>query len=361
MKKAVKKQILRVALSLVCLILTVAVSYVIYVFAAYYRIPDGAMPDIISTGDTAAATGTEYTVLSYNIGFAAYTPDFGFFMDGGKESRAFSKASVQATMAEICAFLQEQNADLLLLEEVDTDSTRSYHIDQLALLRESLGGYSSVFALNYDSPYLFYPLLKPHGKSVAGIATFGRFAITSSVRRSLPIETGLMKLVDLDRCYTASRIPVENGKELVVYTVHLSAYTSDGKIANEQLQMLIKDMQAEYDNGNYVICGGDFNKDLLGDSSEYFGVSTDGYTWATPLPENIFDGTNLSLIAPLDQEDPVPSCRNADGPYHEGQLVLTVDGFLVSDNVTVVSSRVIDTGFAWSDHNPVEMKVILNP
>ena len=71
-------------------------------------------------------------------------------------------------------------------------------------------------------------------------------------------------------------------------------------------------------------------------------------------------GTDLSLVAPLDEANPVPSCRNADAPYHEGQYVLTVDGFVVSDNVTVEQAVVEDTGFAWSDHNPVSMRFVLN-
>ena len=33
-------------------------------------------------------------------------------------------------------------------------------------------------------------------------------------------------------------------------------------------------------------------------------------------------------------------------------FVLTVDGFLVSENVEA-SAAVVDTGFAWSDHDPV--------
>ena len=33
--------------------------------------------------------------------------------------------------------------------------------------------------------------------------------------------------------------------------------------------------------------------------------------------------------------------------------MLTVDGFIVSDNVTVIESRVIDEAFKYSDHNPV--------
>ena len=128
----------------------------------------------------------------------------------------------------------------------------------------------------------------------------------------------------------------------------------------EQLELLRADMQAEYEKGNWCIAGGDFNKDLLGQSEEIFGGSAEGYTWAQPLPEGIWDGTNLSLVAPLDERNPVPSCRNADAPYHEGQYVLTVDGFVVSDNVTVEQVVVEDTGFAWSDHNPVSMRFVLN-
>ena len=68
----------------------------------------------------------------------------------------------------------------------------------------------------------------------------------------------------------------------------------------------------------------------------------------------------MTLVTPLDENDPIPSCRNADSAYHAGQYVLTVDGFMVSENVTAESAQVMDTGFQWSDHNPVMMTFILN-
>ena len=40
----------------------------------------------------------------------------------------------------------------------------------------------------------------------------------------------------------------------------------------EQLALLLADMQAEYEKGSWCVAGGDFNKDLLGDSSVYFGA-----------------------------------------------------------------------------------------
>ena len=108
------------------------------------------------------------------------------------------------------------------------------------------------------------------------------------------------------------------------------------------------------------MAGGDFNKDLLGDSAVYFGEADQEYSWAQPIPDEVFDGYDIFLVPPLNEQEPVPSCRNADSAYHDGQYVLTVDGFMVSKNVTVENADVIDTGFQWSDHNPVMMTFRLN-
>ena len=49
-----------------------------------------------------------------------------------------------------------------------------------------------------------------------------------------------------------------------------------------------------------------------------------------------------------------------DIPYEKGKsFVVTVDGFIVSRNVTVERAEVIDTGFLWSDHNPVRLTFTL--
>lgn len=353
MKK--KNSPIKIFLVVLACVIAVIAAYAAYVFIDYHRIPDMQQLDVVGKDHEAVRTGVSYEIVSWNIGFGAYESDFGFFMDGGKESRAFSPERLAANMEKICSRLTEQAADFYLLQEVDFDSTRTYHLDERALITDALGTYSYTFAQNYDSPYLMYPLLSPHGASKSGLLTFSSFGISSALRRSLPIEGGFMKLLDLDRAYSVNRVPLDGGAELVLYNFHLSAYTSDGTIATEQLMMLLEDMQSEYEKGNYCVAGGDFNKDVTGDSSSYFGKSDIEYTWAQPIPPETFAGVNISLAVPLDKENPVPSCRNADGPYYDGQYVVTVDGFLVTDNVTVESADVIDYGFAYSDHNPVKM------
>jgi hypothetical protein len=93
-----------------------------------------------------------------------------------------------------------------------------------------------------------------------------------------------------------------------------------------------------------------------------FGVAGEGQTWAQPFPEELLSGGIRLEVPDAGAADPVPSCRNADGPYVPGEsFVLTVDGFLVSENVTVEAASVVDTGFAWSDHNPVLLTFRLEP
>lgn len=345
---------------LLCLLLALALAvggYAAYVFLTWYRVEDNQELEVQTIHDygveRALEPGRLYRAVSYNIGFGAYSDDYSFFMDGGEESRARSAEAVRENVGGAMSAVRELDPDFLLLQEVDVDGTRSCRQDEWALVCSLTAYLHGTFAQNYDSPYLLWPLREPHGANRAGQAAFSKYPIASALRRQLPIESGFMKLVDLDRCYSLQRIPLPGeDRELVLYNLHLSAYTSDGTIAEEQLEMLFADMLSEYERGNYAIAGGDFNKDLLGNSAELFGVSGPAYTWAQPIPPELVP-EGLTIVAPLNEAAPVPSCRNADRPYGPDSYVVTVDGFIVSANVEAEEAGVWDTLFRWSDHNPV--------
>ena len=219
---------------------------------------------------------------------------------------------------------------------------------------------AEVDAVNYHSAFLMYPFSQPHGSSNSSLVTFSSVGITGAVRRSLPISTGFSKFLDLDRCYTVSRVPTENGRELVLYNVHLSAYGGSDEIRAAQMNMLFGDMLGEYRQGNYVVCGGDFNHDFTGNSTQVLngGEMTD-FGWAQPFPiEMLPEG--LTRCDNYTGEVTQPTCRNCDIPYVEGNFTIIVDGFIVSDNVTVNYLENVQTGFRYSDHNPVLMRFVLN-
>ncbi len=348
-----KKRILCTIGGVLGAVLLVVVAYVLYVVLRYYRVEDNVPLPVAGEAQAAVPVGEELSLLTYNIGFGAYGPDYSFFMDGGEHSRALSEQAVLTNTDGALGVIRAESPSFVLLQEVDVDGTRSYHIDQSARLADGLGGYDRLFAQNYDSPYLFYPFNKPIGANKSGLMTFSQYNITAAHRRRLPVETSFYKFLDLDRAYAVSVIPTENGKDLVLYNVHLSAYTSDGVIADEQLEMLCEDMLAQYRRGNYVVAAGDFNKDLLGDSSRYFERAQGDFTWAKPL-----DSTRLPSSITVHTGKNAPTCRNADAAYRgDGtDFVLSVDGALVSDNVTVLSSETVDTDFSYSDHDPVRVR-----
>jgi len=355
------KKILKFALILLAVLLLVVLAYLAYVIFTYDRIEDKqpltiegeASEDIVSLN-------TEYTIVTQNLGFGAYVQDFTFFMDGGTESRARSEDSVIESINNAMAQIEGLDPDFILFQEVDIDSTRSYHVDQYNMLSNKFTDYSRCKAINYDSAYLMYPFTEPHGASYSSMATFSRFTIDSSLRRSFPISTSLSKFLDLDRCYSVSRIAVEGGKELIIYNVHSSAYGGSDEIRTAQMTMLMNDMKAEYDKGNYVICGGDFNHDFTGDSTQKLngGLGTLDFGWAQPFPDELIpDGFSRAISYKNGEVN--PTCRDCDIPYEEGNFTIIVDGFIVSDNVKVVEVENIVTGFTYSDHNPVVLKFIL--
>lgn len=83
-----------------------------------------------------------------------------------------------------------------------------------------------------------------------------------------------------------------NGKELVIFSLHMSAYGNSDAIREAQVNKLCGDMQAEYEKGNYVICGGDFNHDLKASED----TEEDRASWAYPFPRSdLPEGFSFSM------------------------------------------------------------------
>lgn len=379
MKTKAKKVIKITGIILLALVIVLA-AYIIYLYASYHRIPDNQELQVEEISQNTEAgneltTEKNYSALTYNIGFGAYTPDFSFFMDGGKSSWAKSKDSVKETIKGAGELVASKDPDFALVQEIDLDATRSYHVNEYSILKENIPAYNCVFAQNYDSAFLFYPFTQPHGKSKAGLALFSKYPITGSLRRSFPISTSFTKFFDLDRCYSISRVPVDNGKELVIFELHMSAYGNSDAIREGQIRMLSEDMQKEYEAGNYVICGGDFNHDLkaadtqskASDASNNTqtdsGDSAEPESWAYPFPRSELPEHFSFCLDQLSEDEKNNlwnSARNADMEYVPGETyTVTLDGFIISDNVECTKYENVNTGYSYSDHDPVYMEFYL--
>lgn len=377
MTKKVVKNIALALASVIILTILVLVGYVIYVAVQYYRIDDGTSLTTANNQSVNVATGSEYSIVSYNVGFGAYSPEYTFFMDEGvmldgtltcgKNAKGLNKADVEKNLLGQVATLSELNADFCLLQEADENSHRSYNINMVERFSQELSGYSSTYAVNFHTANLFYPFNDSIGIINSGILTLSRFNISGAVRRSFPVTTDFIdKLFDLDRCFSVHYLLVEgSSKNLVLINVHMSAYDEGGKIRAQQLEMLNSALSAEYALGNYVIAGGDFNHCLIADHFESDEKALSHYHTGQRIPEwvkgSILHGGELaSGFKVVASKDGAATCRGADMPYEKGVNYETViDGFIVSGNIEVKSEETIDTAYAYSDHNPVKMTFML--
>jgi endonuclease/exonuclease/phosphatase family metal-dependent hydrolase len=375
-----------VALIVVAAVVVIVGAYVVYVVATYSRIADHEKLAVNTDVYSGAAsyellkTGEEYTAFTYNIGFGAYDHDYSFFMDtgamadgtetAGKSSRAASKDAAAHNTELVTSAVLSEMPDIALFQEVDVKADRSYDVDQRGVILDAMdtyygreGGVNWTFASNFHSAYLFYPPTKPIGKiSESGLLTVSHYTIGTSMRWSYPVSDAFpTKFFDLDRCFTVNRMPVTDDAgapagDLVLINTHMSAYDKGGTIRREQMKLLGEVIANEYELGNWVIVGGDFNH-AIGGSENKFMNGMQRPPWVEAFAEDQLPEHFRMVIA--DNADTVATDRDTSIPYTKGvNYEVTLDGFIVSDNVKA-SSENIDTDYEASDHNPVKLKFSL--
>ena len=360
------RKFLKIVAGIIVVIAVIVAAYLAYMVLTYSRIPDNQQLDVENNQEAVLECDKSYSALTYNIGFGAYTDDYTFFMDTGmmedgtptqgENSWAVSKESVQECISADISLINGLGTDFVLLQEVDTDSTRSYHVDQAAAFKEAFSDKAAVQAVDYHSSFLFYPITQPHGFANSSLLTLSSAQVDSATRYSYPVADDLSKFLDLDRCFSACRIPVANGHELVLINSHMSAYDEGGTIRKQQLETIGAFLSSEYEKGNYVIMGGDFNHALC-ESVEMYESKQQVPEWVAVFSDDDLPD-NFSVVRAENLED-VPTCRGADIPYEKGvDYTTTVDGFIVSSNVKATAQN-IDNAFKYSDHNPVKLSFTL--
>ena len=352
------KKILKFLLIVILAVIAAAALLFGWLTAAEYRPAPVEDAEVLRTGENASlAVGDSVTVLSWNVGYGGLGKDSDFFMDGGKDSKSADRETVGRYLEGIHRTIVDQDPDLVLLQEVDTDSSRTYGIDERDLLAQGMS--SQTFAYNYSCPFVPIPM-PPIGKVHSGLFTMTNgVEIERAERISLPCPfTWPTRIANLKRCLLVSYLPVAGSdKQLVLVNLHLEAYDDgEGKVA--QTNQLREFITAEYEKGNYVIAGGDFNQIFPGSLARY--PNTHPENWEP----GVLDANLLPDGWALAYDLRTPTCRLLNQPYDPSDTVGTqyyvIDGLIVSPNLTVKSVETIDAQFENSDHNPVRLELVLN-
>lgn len=354
MKKRIVK-ILKIIGIIAGAIVLILAGLILFLTVTEYKPAYSQPADELVINEDGRAAGQSLTVCSWNIGYAGLGCESDFFMDGGKMVNPPDRETVEKNLQGIQSYMLEHRADVWLMQEVDIDSARTGGMNQFEAIGSSLQS-SSAFAYNYKCPFVPIPL-PPMGRIESGIATFTGLQIKEDAERiSLPCPYKWpTRAANIKRCLLVTRTEIEGtDRELVLINLHLEAYESGaGRIA--QTKQLLELMQAEYEAGNYVIAGGDFNQ-TFPDTRDIYPIR-DPEQW-TPgaLEESVLqEGWQLAYDASS------ATCRLLDQPYCEDCQLYVIDGFILSPNVQLNSVRTDGLNFEFSDHNPVWISVTLLP
>ena len=355
-KKPVVIRILRaVGLGILAVVLVVAYFFG-WLTVGEFRPDDAEQVEISGTSKNILYPGTSLRIVTWNMGYGALGDNADFFMDGGSSVFTADQWRVEANVQSMVNELAYIDPDMILLQECDVDSRRSYSIDEAAWITDELSYGQYTFAYNYRCLFVPYPI-PPLGGVNSGLLTLSDYIVRSSERIQLPCPFSWpVRLANLKRCLLVDRLPISGtGKELVLVNLHLEAYDDgSGKIA--QTEMLREFLQEEADKGNYVIAGGDFNQIFSSIENPY------------PMQEGVWQPGEIDVSAFDDgwqflMDTSLPSCRSLDRPLvgadTEDFQYYLIDGFIVSEGIEILDLQTQDLGFVNSDHNPVVLEVRL--
>ena len=304
-------------------------------------------------------TNNNFTILSWNIGYAGLGDNMDFLYDGGNKVKDTEKRTIK-NLNNIIEFLSAQGKlDFMLLQEVDVKAKRSYYINQRDSIenkfrfdsRNSMA-FLSIFAYNYNVPHVPVPFTEPMGYVHSGLQSLSKYVPTNSTRFAFPGNYSWPKsLFMLDRCFLSNRYKLKNGKELIIINTHNSAF-DDGSLKKQQLESLRKYLLTEVEKGNYFVVGGDWNQNPPGLNTNKFSKYDKSKEFKlSMINKDIFPANWQWVFDPN-----IATNRSNITAYKKGESATTVlDFFLISPNLEANFITTIDLDFKNSDHQPVIM------
>lgn len=351
---------LRILKGILCVVLVVIL--LVAGFVGYLTItefdPEPEEP-VAAEGEASLTlkTGEPLRIASWNVGYGSLGDNADFFMDGGKGVKTADDVRTNENMINMVDVMSDIEPDFFFLQEIDRKSLRSNNVNEVEMMKEAFPGMEYIFSQNFKCDFVPFPI-PPIGWVDSGILTGSRFKTGESKRVALPCPFKWpVSVGNLKRCLTVTRMPVEGtDKEFVLVNLHLEAYDNgEGKVA--QTAMLREILTSEYEKGNYVLAGGDFNQ-------TFSNVDLSPY----PVYEGLWKAGNID-IEDFDKgfsfymDNTFPTCRSLDKPYAGADKstfqYYMLDGFIVSDNIEVSHMETKDYDFKSTDHNPVVMEFML--
>ena len=305
------------------------------------------MPTVVEHIQGHVRTGTSgLSIVSWNIAWG-----YGWGSEGSGAPR--SRDHFEQRLTEIASVLKKIDADIVLLQEVDFDSTRSHGIDQARYLALKTGYPFIVRAESWRAnwvPFPYWPIRNHFGRMHSGGAILSHYPLTNAeaVLFEKPAKNPFWyNLFYLFRYAQTARV-VLPGRTVNLINTHLEAFDRPNR--EGQAERLVQIALIALKEGSLII-GGDFN------SVPPEATIQGGYE---DEPESRHDGdrTIVTVRAIDGLSDSLPSKTYLENesafftfPAHAPNRKL--DFVFGSDDLRVVEARTIQEAGDASDHLPI--------
>lgn len=193
-----------------------------------------------------------FTIVTYNIGYLSGMLN--------NEPVQLKKSFLDENLLRVVRWLDNLKPDVVALQEIDFDSRRSYHVNQLNELTDKNRFLAFSQLITWNKRYVPFPYWPPRthfGRVLSGMAILSRYPIVSHMRTLLgkPASNPFWyNAFYLHRALQTVTIAIGN-RELVIINCHLEAY--DRSERERQASVVIATLTAYQDKPLLLV--GDFN------------------------------------------------------------------------------------------------------
>ncbi len=304
-------------------------------------------------------SGQTLKVFNYNVQFMA-GKNYVFFFDVPNYPNPDKRPSpedITKTLAEVAHLIRDENPDIVILQEVNDGSRRTYYEDQLARLLPLLPKEYACHTSAFFWKTAFIPDPRIMGAEGWKQSIISKYKITKAIRHQLALislDNPITRQFKPKRAILEVRLPVEHGRDLVIFNAHLSAFAQGDDTMQKQVAQVDKLLDNLTQASIPWIMGGDFN---LLPPNQYHQLQDD---------QKIYYQEKTEFEVLFNKYQGIPSLANLEGPDYQKWYTYfpndpsvfkpdrTIDYIFYADYVKLINSyvRQHDT-LTVSDHLPV--------
>lgn len=318
-------------------VLLITSFVVFYIWGSTANLASENYSPILSYNDSSPVIGKDtFSICTYNIGYlSGMTNNLPFKPDRNLFNNNLSKAK---------QLFKTLNTDLIGFQEIDFNSARSFHVDQMEELAIHANYNQGAKAINWDKNYVPFPSWLPSrqfGEILSGQGVLSKYPISSNdIQTLIKPESNpfYYNAFYLERLAQITQVHL-NETPIIVINVHLEAFVQSTR---EQHAQTVLKIYRHYSNDYPVLLVGDFNSTPPFAINRYKDDKTMHY---------FFDEPSIGVAIPKEQ---YLLNEEENFTYNSQNPTVKIDYIFFNKNKIIpIVGRVVIEAKDISDHLPV--------